>query len=493
MKEQQSNPEIINKESIANLKILRKRSWIPIIIFIALTIASLGYLLFGKIPITGEGNAIFLVPESVIPFQSTASGQVKRWNVQIGDDVTKGQILADLEQPVITKELELAKEKLAGIIIRNKSIETLIADYANKQKMLLQSKAQDFDRRIQDITEEISTDQIALKQMMREKTIYLTEHSNKLQEMLKENRARYKNLQENLSDTMKLYQSKDRTEDQLIAAKQQCVNQREQIGNIQLQIAQQRITEILDVEYKWNKRNDIATKLFSLQQFKMQRQEIAIQQVQLNITSQQSLSDLKMEEQTLRHTIQRYKKQLEENSKIVCKHNGRILELNVSQGKIINEGLTLGSIKTFQSNKELQAVVYFKMADGKKIKIRKDNPMKLRLTPATVERRRFGSLIARIIKVSSFPVSIDRVAKVVGNSDIADALTKDGHQIEVIAELEKTDSGYKWDTEAGSSVELTPGTMASALINFEEKPPLAFVIPLLKDWAGFDMGEDKNE
>jgi HlyD family secretion protein len=142
-------------------------------------------------------------------------------------------------------------------------------------------------------------------------------------------------------------------------------------------------------------------------------------------------------------------------------------------------GQRLGSIDTGETSRTLQAVAYFKVADGKRIK----PGTRLLLTPATVTRERYGSVIAHVTSVSRFPVSTEGAAKVVGNTAVARTLTEGGYQIEVIAELDvdpKSPSGYKWDMSSGPAIELTSGTIASALGNIETRAPITFILPILQ-------------
>jgi HlyD family secretion protein len=88
-----------------------------------------------------------------------------------------------------------------------------------------------------------------------------------------------------------------------------------------------------------------------------------------------------------------------------------------------------------------------------------------------------------VVSVSRFPVSTEGAAKVIGNATVARTLTDGGYQIEVVAQLDldpKNPSGYKWDLSSGPAVELTSGTIASALGTIESKAPITFILPILQ-------------
>src|SRR5580693_5645128 len=66
----------------------------------------------------GQSDRAVLLPGSVQPLMETvlyarASGFVRRWLVDMGDKVTAGQLLAEIETPELDQELEQARAQLA--------------------------------------------------------------------------------------------------------------------------------------------------------------------------------------------------------------------------------------------------------------------------------------------------------------------------------------------------------------------------------------------
>jgi RND family efflux transporter MFP subunit len=69
-------------------------------------------------PARGKSPPGLLVPAELRPWQETpiyarASGYVKRWLVDLGEQVEAGQLLAELETPELVQELERARQELA--------------------------------------------------------------------------------------------------------------------------------------------------------------------------------------------------------------------------------------------------------------------------------------------------------------------------------------------------------------------------------------------
>ena len=94
------------------LRVVYARNWLPLVALAVVTCLILLYLVFGKIPITSKGNAMFLTRGTVVPLQSIAMGQLDTWHVSVGDFVEKGQLLATLGQPLRSKILEQQQDRL---------------------------------------------------------------------------------------------------------------------------------------------------------------------------------------------------------------------------------------------------------------------------------------------------------------------------------------------------------------------------------------------
>ncbi len=113
--------------------------------------------------------------------------------------------------------------------------------------------------------------------------------------------------------------------------------------------------------------------------------------------------------------------------------------------------------------------------------------MSLQVTPSTVKREEFGGIEGKVTKISAFPVTQKGAASLIGNRDILPEIMTQGARIAVFTEL-KTDSstvsGYKWSSSQGLELKITPGTTSSVRIKVEEKAPITFVLPILKDWTG---------
>jgi len=455
-----------------NFKVMRTRNWIILLFFIILSIYIIWYTIYGRIPISAKGNALFLTPETVKPFQTEINGKIKRWYIKVGDVVQIGSHLATIEQPLKQKELEQNKKKLQELQEKNVSILGFTKKYIELEQKSIQDRRKVLKDRIKYVEQQIKQRKETLEGIKAHKIPYLEQHKKQLQMLLDLNEQRKTELLNTLARIEKMRKDELCTQDQLLNARQSIIDQDNRIANLKRQIYQEEIniqdaqqsylTSLDQIVEEENSRNDLQLELAELEQQQLQHEE-QLKTVQFSMES---------EENTLKDTISRLEKELEK-SEVYSKYAGCILELPTAEGDMVTTGQRIGTIDTKTDQDILKAVAYFTVADGKKI-----HPgMTIRLNPASADRIRFGSLLAKVNTVSRFPISTELVAKVVGNSKLAQDLTKDGHQIEVIADLLQENNHYVWDQNNSDMASISAGTMAKALINLEEKLPIEFIIP----------------
>src|SRR5262249_19630166 len=130
----------------------------------------------------------------------------------------------------------------------------------------------------------------------------------------------------------------------------------------------------------------------------------------------------------------------------------------------------------------LRHLAYFEVKSGKKIA----PGMKIHVTPSNLERERFGSIIATVTGVSSFPITSAAAVNVIGNEEVAAAMLQQGGGIEVEAELERDDTnpwnGFKW-SGPGANITISAGTTTTCRVTVEKRAPISYAIPLLRTWV----------
>jgi len=463
--------------------VLRPTHWVPIWVLVAIALAAVGFLLFGRIPVTVEGNAMFLTPGTIVSFQSTASGRIVKWHVKVGDHVQKGQLLAELDQPLIAKQLDQAVAQLADIDTKNKTITAYTSVYTDLENAAIARKRETLTSRIGELAKEIARSKEILDKVYVRKEAYLSQQAKDLAAVRALNDKRTRQMEEKLAVTEKLFAENLRSADDVLADRRQLLAQQDRNATLDLQLLQATLDKAKAAEQRLDAANRITEQEQQVSDLRHLLEMQLGQQAQLEEQFKTELFRMDSEASDIQRTIDRYRRQLTEKREIRSDYDGRILELTAGEGKIISEGVDLGSIDTAVSGAELRAVAYFKLKDGKKIK----PGMTIRLIPATVEKERFGGVIAAVRSVSDYSVTADGVARTVGNSGVAALLTAEECEVEVFADLVKdpeTASGFQWERFGGPKTALTSGTVGTALVNIQEPAPLAFVIPILGNWSG---------
>jgi HlyD family secretion protein len=478
--------ENFTPETIHNaLQIVNKRSWsMPIALGVCVAIA-LGFMLFGSIPVTGKGNALLMTRGTVIPFQATANGQIAKWHVQVGDVVKAGQLLAELKQPETSKKLEQAQQKLVELKGRNRVVSALENTYTELALKALDHRHEMLTSRVVVLEGEISENRTLIESNRGQSLKVLEQRRGDLKKSVDLAIKRASEFTSKLAEVAKLAKKKRRSLDDLLDAKKAASQADLRIADERLQLLRHYLNELKSGETYLNSQNQLTTRAEQLTDLRLDVAELQNQRTDLE--KQRLESDLRrrMEVSDLERQITQNDRTLVESRQLISEHTGRVMELTAATGERVTKGARLGTVDTRdESRDEMEAVAYFKVKDGKRMK----PGMTLRLTPATVQRERYGSLIAVVTGVSDLPVSVDGAAAVVGNAAVARELTKDGHVIQVFAKLQKDTanaSGYEWDISHGPQYQVSTGTIADALANIEERPPLTFIVPILRNWQGF--------
>ena len=123
----------------------------------------------------------------------------------------------------------------------------------------------------------------------------------------------------------------------------------------------------------------------------------------------------------------------------------------------------------------LVGLTYFPIKTGKKVQA----GMRVLLAPDTVERERFGSLLATVTSVSAFPVTKEGMLSLIGNAEVVASLMTQGPTLEVVTALPDpgTFSQYTWSSSQGPPLQITSGTTMTARVVVEQRAPMTYLLP----------------
>ncbi|NEQ74406.1 MAG: NHLP bacteriocin system secretion protein [Okeania sp. SIO2C9] len=258
----------------------------------------------------------------------------------------------------------------------------------------------------------------------------------------------------------------------------QFLDNQNQINEIKVQLQQVKLQETEAMEKYLENQNTIAQLNVDLRDLDTQRKRLEQENLEAVNSRKNQIAEVNRE-------IAQLEKQVADNSKILSPIDGCILEIKSTVGQYVSPGTSLGKINVQgKSTSELVAVSYFPVQDGKRIK----SDMEIHITPDTVKRERFGGIIGNITSISNFPVTKEGASFVVGNPEIVENIIgESGGQVEAYVQLKKDDntfSSYEWSSSKGPQQKLTAGTTITARVRVEERAPITFVLPILREWTG---------
>ena len=162
--------------------------------------------------------------------------------------------------------------------------------------------------------------------------------------------------------------------------------------------------------------------------------------------------------------------------------SGRVTEIKAQVGEVLQPGESVLGIRT--GDEGLDVLIYVTTVDGKRV----EPGMPARVSPNTVRHVEYGYLIGRVESISEFPASVDSMAAVLQNQELAETFASRGTpyagRIALLPDP-TTASGFAWTSARGAEVQITAGTVARVEIEVERQAPITLVIPLIREGLGY--------
>ena len=410
------------------LRVVQPKHWLALATCAALVGVAVLWGIYGHLPTTVTGRGVLIRPRQVVDVQAPAAGRLATLSVRGGDMIQAGEVLGTIEQVEIRRQLQEARAREEALLAQDRTKQAL-----HTQQTILQAQQTVQDSRVLDLQRQ--------------------------------------DVQKRLSDA----QAKMPVLDQRFEnrARLETLGLLPRLSNERLQAEQASL----------DNQNTIAALQADLKQLDSRRTQLATQSKRQALETLEAATARQNQLQELRSRMALLEVQLAKESQIHSPYSGRVLELTVQVGQMLQTGLRLGSIAVEEANSPLVGVSYFPIQAGKHIQ----PGMTIYVAPDTVARQRFGSLRGTVTAVSAFPVTRDGVASVVGNAEVVAALTGQGPVIEVTAALihdPTTISGYTWSSSAGPALPMTAGTTTTGRVVLEHRAPITYLLPILREASG---------
>ena len=477
---------IFRKESLERLQspdrldqllfVVKPQAWLLLATVTLLCSVAVAWSILGQIPITINGAGVLIHPGNVKAVQSDVSGQIIELSIRVGETVAAGDVIARVRQPALQQRLEQAQQQLAeSIRFDEKSIQLENAQLAMQRE--------NANERLTTLSEEIKRS-TALNAEAKDAILQHAVRQRKQLEIARDSQANLNTaLRDRVATIVQLREEGLAAEDSLIGARTNLLQNELSVGKIDLQVREVELQQVQQQQTELQ----AAMRLSDLQ-LRLDEIPQQLMQTEAQITLQQAKR--KLEILSGERRIEQIRTQLEEQSTIRSPHSGTVLELSASPGQLLNLGTRIATVDVEDSQAELKNLAYFVLKDGKQIQ----QGDKIYITPSTVARERYGSMIGTVTDITAFPITPEGALNEIGSQEIVRTLLAQGAAIEVEAELETDTSnatGYKW-TSKGPDIRLSPGTTTTVRAVIEQRRPITYVIPLLRTWL-LGQKDDKKQ
>ncbi|QSV54992.1 MAG: NHLP bacteriocin system secretion protein [Dolichospermum sp. UKL201] len=521
--ERLSSPERLDQL----MQVVRPQDWLILTVCGGLITTGLIWSFLGRIPINVEGRGVLIEPRQVVDFQSSISGQLKSLHVKSGECVKENQVLATIDPVDLKQQLQLTKGKLeqlknqsqeslllaneriklekSTIIASKKTLEQRLQD-ARSLTPILKTKGLDAIREQQTNLRERLKDTQTLTPLLKSQGLKALEQQRiSVKQRLKDSEKLVPVLLEKLRRRQELVSAGAIAAESVLQADQEYKQGLQMVSQLQTELKQldlnetqtqqnylQNLRVIGDIQVQKQQMVLESTKtereyldnLRSISDIESKLQELDTQEKRLAQETLENRNQRNKEIQEVKREVSRLTQQLTQNSRILSTQNGCILELTATAGQVVQPGTRLGTFKVGNGNDYPSITAYFLIKDGKQIR----SNMPISVTPDTVQRERFGGILSKITSVSALPITKEGANSLIGNSEVVTSLIgSEGAAIQVNAELivdPNNISGYKWSSSKGPESKITSGTTASVRVTVEERAPITFVLPILRELVG---------
>ncbi|WP_338846578.1 NHLP bacteriocin system secretion protein [Massilia sp. W12] len=229
---------------------------------------------------------------------------------------------------------------------------------------------------------------------------------------------------------------------------------------------------------------DLSAAQLDAENIKSELKQLEVRRLEEQKQSENEVTQAKNQLEDVQRQINLALREAKTSSLVVSQYTGRVLEVKVSEGQLVDRGTQLLSIEAAGSSvNEIEAYVYLPAADGKKIK----PGMRVEISPSTVKREEYGFLHAFIGSVAEYPSTDQGLMRIFGNESLVKQLTGSNPPIQMVASLKPSASNpgnYEWSTRQGPPFAIQSGTLCAADITLSEQRPIALVLPFLRKMSG---------
>jgi HlyD family secretion protein len=221
----------------------------------------------------------------------------------------------------------------------------------------------------------------------------------------------------------------------------------------------------------------IATLLENISSLQAQLKQIDAESVSLrNEASRLNLqTGTRIDEATRK--LEMTRKELDLTAKVTAANAGRVVEVKVYPGAVVQAGAPILAIEPLGNN--LEAVAYVSSVQSKEI----EPGMRADVSPSGVRREEYGYLVGRVTAVGKYPATSEAISRTFENDALARAMLASGPvtQLRVAFTPQNSSvSGYKWSSPGGPPSQISSGSVCAIDVVTRSRSPLSLVVPYLR-------------
>lgn len=488
------------------LRVSAPRTWIPLLALGLVFAFAVGWSLLGRLLVTVDGRGVLLLPHAVVTFQAPSGGQVREIRAQPGTLVKKGDLLAVIDLPELRKDLEQQTEylvqlkadqamELDGLKRRLERERSLLTGRKEGLEKTLARRREFYDSREAKLVGRTKELRALADSEKKAALDLIASQRGSFAEPMKETEERIVLLQRRLDAMKELRKAGSISESEYLVAQGALSDESHRKSNIENQIDQlsrdeqeaarlynQRLNAIQDVEIQIDQ-NKVDREALTKEEQEIQ--QVSVEEARL----EQEESDMKIRHdqrlQEAQRKIDRLTVSVEKQGTVHAEFDALVIEVQAAAGQVVSQGRELGSLMRVSGDSmtDLHCVAYFTVNDGKRV----ETGQTVQVTPDTVKRERFGSIVGRVESVEIYPVTTESVVSLVGNRELAESLTSGGKLVQARIRLERnpqTRTGFAWTTSRGPDLLISCGTTAGARVVVEERRPISYIVPFLRSLGG---------
>ncbi len=520
---------IISPENFDDLaEIIEGKTWLAVIAAGGIIFLMLAWSIWAEIPIYVTGKGILVYPRKVNNLESPIRGKIEDLKVKDGHCLKKDELIAIIEPSDIKQQIQQEKAKLITLESQDNQVDSLqklqtslqnqtleqqkiskqqhLVSYQNANLLLKTQELETIEKQKASIKQKFDALQEINPELYEKELAAIKQEMISIQQQYQDEQKILPVLRNRWEKRNLLLQEGALSEDQVLQSEQEYRTASQNIARLKAQL------QALEFK-KTDSQKQYLNNLSTITEYQAQLTELSLKEMQAKQKYEENLSnisriqgeliDLDRQQQQqsqeifqdknrrenqiqeTQHNVARLQKQYDDNRNLKIPVTGCILELNISEGTVVEIGQRIGSISLDKESLEMTGIGYFSIGEGKKIEAN----MNAQITPDNVKRERYGGNVGNVTEVSPFPISKEAASKIIGNPEILEVLEKQGALIEVKIKLQPNPhnlSGYHWSSSSGPKSSITQGTTTTVRVNVEKRRPITFILPVIREWSGIN-------